>query len=137
MSTYRDGGVDDYAGIVGRETDINFQNCSADVIANGEPFEYLSYRQKREAEVEIVETFTLTLNDDYTVTRDEHEGFHNLGWNILINDEQRLQRNAENELVLDTHNWVGDSPAKYTIYLVAYINGTYIRVSNIIEYTLN
>lgn len=131
-----DGGADDYAGIVGRETDINFKNCSADVIVNGEPFEYLSYRQKREAEVEIVETFTLTLNDDYTITRDEHEGFHNLGWMILMNDEQVLHRNAENELVLDTHNWVSDSPAKYTIYLVAYINGTYIRVSNIIEYTL-
>jgi hypothetical protein len=60
----------------------------------------------------------------------------------LINDEQRLQRGTEDpytrepELVLNTHNWVGDSPAKYTIYLVAYINGTYIRVSNIIEYTL-
>lgn len=136
------GGDDDYAAIVGREGDINFKNCSADVTVNGEPFEYLSYRQKREAEVEIVETFTLTLNDDYTITRDEHEGFHNLCWNILINDEQRLQRGTEDpytrepELVLDTHNWVGDSPAKYTIYLVAYINGTYIRVSNIIEYTL-
>lgn len=131
-----DGGRDDYAAIVGRETDITFKNCSADVIVNGEPSEYLSYRQKREDEVEIVETFTLTLNDDYTITRDDHQGFQNRGWMILVNDEQVLHRNAEDELVLDTHNWVGDSPAKYTIYLVAYINGTYIRVSNIIEYTL-
>ncbi len=136
------GGDDDYAAIVGREGDITFKNCSADVTVNGEPFEYLSYRQKREAEVEIVETFTLTLNDDYTITRDNYEGFHNLCWNILINDEQRLQRGAEDpytkepELVLDTHEWVGNYPAKYTIYLVAYINGTYIRVSNIIEYTI-
>ncbi len=131
-----DGGDDDYACIVGRETDISFKNCTADVTVDGEVFEYLSYRQKREDEVEIVETFNLTLNDDYTITRDEHEGFHNLGWTILKGDQQILDRLAENELTLDTHKWVGDSPAKYTIYLTAYINGTYIRVSNIIKYTL-
>ncbi len=136
------GGDDDYAAIVGREGDITFKNCSADVIVNGEPFEYLSYRQKREAEVEIVETFTLTLNDDYTITRDNHEGFHNLSWYIHKDGERVLGRGAEDfhtkepELVLDTHKWVGNSPGEYTIYLVAYINGTYIRVSNIVEYAI-
>lgn len=130
------GGSDDYACIVGRETAITFKNCSADVIVNGEPFEYLSYRQKRIDEVEIVETFNLTLNDDYTITCDEHEGFMNIGWMVLKDDVQALHRIKENEKTLDTHKWVGDSPAKYTIYLTAYINGTYVRVSNIIEYTL-
>ena len=39
-------------------------------------------------------------------------------------------------MVLDTHEWVGNQSGKYTIYLVAFIDGTYIRVSNIIEYEL-
>lgn len=131
------GGGDDYGAIVGRETSITFENCTADVMVKGEPFEYLSYRQKIINETEIVETFNITLNDDYTVTRDEHEGFHNLGWHIERDGIQLLERLAENETVLDTHKWVGNSSGKYTIYLVAYINGTYIRVSNIIEYELN
>lgn len=127
------GGSDDYGAIVGRETDINFKNCTADVTVDGEPFEYLSYRQKREDEVEIVETFQLTMDDDHTVTRDEHEGFMNLGWLVKYNDVEVLDRNAENEL---SYQYFGNSPGKYTIYLTAYINGTYIRVSNIIEYNL-
>lgn len=128
------GGNDDYGAIVGRETDITFKNCTSDVTVDGEPFEYLSYRQKREDEVEIVETFHLTMDDDHTVTRDEHEGFMNLGWMILYNDTQVLHRNAENEL---SYQYFRNIPGKYTIYLVAYINGTYIRVSNIIEYNIN
>lgn len=127
------GGYDDYGAIVGREADITFKNCTADVTVDGKPFEYLSYRQKREAEVEIVETFTLTTDSSHTVTRDEHDGFRNLGWMILYNDTQVLHRNAENEL---SYQYFGNSPGKYTIYLTAYINGTYIRVSNIIEYSL-
>ena len=39
------GGSDDYGAIVGRETDITFRDCTADVTVDGEPFEYLSYRQ--------------------------------------------------------------------------------------------
>lgn len=127
------GGNDDYGAIVGREADITFRDCSADVTVDGEPFEYLSYRQKREVEVEIVETFNLTMSEDHTVTRDEHEGFRNLCWMIKRNDVEVLQRNAENEL---SYQYFGNSPGKYTIYLTAYINGTYIRVSNVIEYTI-
>lgn len=127
------GGRDDYGAIIGREAGTAFKNCTADVTVNGEPFEYLSYRQKREDEVEIVETFTLTADADHTVTRDEHDGFMNLGWMILKDDVQVLHRNAENEL---SYQYFGSDPGEYTIYLVAYINGTYIRVSNIIKYTI-
>lgn len=127
------GGGEDYGAIVGRETDITFRDCTADVTVDGEPFEYLSYRQKREADVEIVETFNLTMSEDHTVTRDEHEGFYNLGWMIKYNDAEVLHRNAENEL---SYQYFRNAPGTYTIYLVAYINGTYIRVSNVIEYTI-
>lgn len=127
------GGIDDYGAIIGREAGTTFKDCSAEVTVDGEPFEYLSYRQKREDEVEIVETFTLTMDDDHTVTRDEHDGFDNLGWMILKDGVQVLHRNAEDEL---SYQYFGNDTGDYTIYLVAYINGTYIRVSNIIEYTI-
>ncbi len=130
------GGSDDYATIVGREADITFTDCSADVTVNGEPFEYFSYRQKRIDDVGDIEDFNIVLNDDYTITRDEHEGYMNLGWHIERDGVQVLDRVAENELILDTHKWVGDISGKYTIYLTAYINGAYVKVSNIIEYTI-
>lgn len=130
------GGSDDYGTIIGREGDITFKDCTADVTVNGESFEYLSYRQKRIDDVGDIEDFKLILNEDYTITRDEHDGYRNLGWHIERNGVQVLDRVAENEITLDTHNWVGDISGKYTIYLTAYINGAYVKVSNIIEYEL-
>lgn len=130
------GGSDDYGAIIGREAGTAFKNCSADVTVDGEPFEYLSYRQKREDEVEIVETFHITLNDDGTITRDEHDGFTNLGWQIMRNDQHMLQRNAEGETTYDLMGYIGDTPGNYKVYVCAYINGTYIRVSNLIEFTI-
>ena len=132
------GGADDYGAIVGRETSISFTDCTAKVLVNQQPFPWFSYRQKILDETEIVESFTLTLNDDMTITRDEPDGeFRNLGWHIEHNGVQILDRSAENELVLETdYQWLDGSEGTHTIYLTAYINGTYIRVSNIIEYEL-
>ena len=135
------GGGDDYGAIIGREASITFRDCSADVTVDGKPFEYLSYRQKRIDEVEVVETFTLTRNADGTITRDEHDGFRNLGWHVELDGAQILERSAvdprtgEPELTLETqYQWLKGSEGEHTIYLVAYINGAYIRVNNIIEY---
>ena len=142
VSGYVNGGSDDYGAIIGREAGTTFNNCSADVIVNGEPMQYFSYRQKKIAETEVVETFTLTLNDDYSVTRDEHDGFRNLSWQVEQNGIEILQRNAENELTMNTHDilekalTLNNVPGKYKIYLTAYIDGIYVRVSNIIEYDL-
>lgn len=138
------GGSSDYGAIIGREAGTTFKDCSADVYVNGEKTEYFSYRQKVVSETAVVETFTLTIDDNYVLTRDDHDGFINLGWHIERDGVQILDRSAidfysytdEPELTLDTHSIVGSQPGKYTIYLTAYINGTYIRVSNIIEYTL-
>lgn len=136
------GGKDDYGAIIGREAGTTFKNCSSDAVVNGEKTEYFSYRQKVVGETEVVETFTLTVDDDHVLTRDDHEGFQNLGWHIERDGVRLLDRSAvdfhtkEPELTLDTHEWVGSAPGTYTIYLTAYINGAYIRVSNIIEYEL-
>ncbi|MBQ4534401.1 MAG: hypothetical protein IJA18_04300 [Ruminococcus sp.] len=128
------GGTDDYGAIVGREAYMTLTGCTADVTVDGEPFEYLSYNQKIIDEVGIVETFHLTMDEDHTVTRDEHEGFRNLGWMVEKDGVKVLHRIAEDEL---SYKYFGISTGEYTIYLTAYINGTYIRVSNIIQYTIN
>ena len=79
--------------------------------------------------------FHLTLGADKSVTRDDHEGFRNLGWHIERDGECVLERVAENELVLDPKiQRKYCNSGKITIYLTAVVDGRYQRVSNIIEY---
>ena len=87
-------------------------------------------------EVPLEENFHLTLESDYTITRDEHEGFKTLTWNIELNGKCVLRRLAENELTLEPrYQWLHGEYGKFTIYLTAAIDGEYRRVSNVIEYT--
>ena len=119
--------------IVGREAGINFRDCDATVVykkKNGRfgSIRYFSHRYLLIAETPVVEAFTLTYENG-VITRDEVEGYDNLGWHIERDGSLLLDRAAGGELQL---------PAEYTypdtsIWLEAYINGTYIRVSNIIE----
>ena len=81
--------------------------------------------------------FHLTLEDDYSITRDEQEGFKALTWNIELDGKCVLKRLAENELVLEPRwQWSHGSTGEFRIYLTAYVDGEYKRVSNIIEYTI-
>ncbi len=83
----------------------------------------------------LEENFHLTLGADNSITRDAHEGFRNIGWHIERNGECVLERAAENELVLDPKiQRKYCSEGKITIYLTAVVDGSYQRVSNIIEY---
>ena len=121
--------------LAGYETELRFENCTHDVIVNGEKFDYCSYRDKRNKEIPVVETFLLTLNPDYTITRDEHEGFKSLTWCIYCDGETVLQRNAMRELTLKTSSqWLGDRYGNYEIYLTAWDGEGYVRVSNVIRY---
>lgn len=81
-----------------------------------------------------LEVFTITLNDDCSITRDEHDGYRALTWHIEQDGEQLLRRWAEDELTLDPYyvRKVG-KPGKKRVYLVAGFDGGYVRVSNIIE----
>lgn len=127
---------EDCGAVIGREAGTSFKDCTADCTLNGVPISYLSYRQKVVDETEVSEDFTLVLNTDGSITRNEFngssndlKGYWNLGWYILRDGELMLHRSADNETTL---------PAEYagwgdTVYLVAYINGAYIRVSNIIQ----
>ena len=87
-------------------------------------------------EVPLEENFHLTLEDDYTITRDDHSGFKNLGWVIKRNGKTVLDRNANGELTLEPRlQWIQGEDGDFAIYLTAFVDGQYRRVSNVIEYT--
>lgn len=93
--------------------------------------------EETDEEPEIVETFNLTLNKDFSITRDDHEGFKNLGWHIERNGVRVLDRNASGERTLEAKlQWLDGDTGYFTIYLTAVKKGKYVRVSNIIEYEL-
>ncbi len=127
------GSSTDTGSVIGREAATAFKGCAVNnVTVNGEPFEYFSYRQKVVEETEVTETFKLEMKDKYVFTRDVHDGFRNLGWVFERNGVQLLDRSAENETEYDG-SWLFSEPGTYHVYLNAFINGTYIRVSNLIE----
>ena len=90
-----------------------------------------------ELKIPFEDTFTLTLNADYSISRDSHEGFGSLGWEIYRNGEHVLSRVAVRELTLEPRlQWLDGNTGTFTVYLSAWLDGGYKRVSNIIEYTL-
>lgn len=115
------------------------QPHSHNVEINNEDWERMELQRKgyptNYPEVPLEENFHLTLEDDYTITRDDHGGFKNLGWVIKRNGKTVLERVAENELSLEPiYQWMHGEDGKFTIYLTAVVDGEYRRVSNIIEY---
>ena len=86
--------------------------------------------------------FKLTLNEDYSITRDSHDEYYGedytlLCWHIECDGEMVLQRVAVGELVLQPkYQWLKKKTGTFRIYLIAVVNGEYTRVSNIIEYTI-
>lgn len=127
-------------GLAGWITDLRFEDCSADFTINGgdEVMHYLTYKEKRTDEIGIQETFNLTLNDDNSITRDDHPGFRNLTWHVEFNGETILGRDAEDNMTLFESGYMfrNDNSGTYTIFLEAYVDDIYIRVSNIIEFTI-
>ena len=134
------GSTDDCATIIGREAAITFINCdSKNVIVNGNYFKYPSYKMKKIAETPVTETFCLELNDDCLITRDDHEGFQTLSWYVERDGVEIAQWGAVDyygvpDMELEPDEWLGSDPGTYKVYLVAFIDGTYIRVSNVVEY---
>ena len=108
-------------------------DSTADVVVNGEPFDFLTYNDKAKSEIVIENPVEITMDDDYTVTRPEVEGYTNLGWLIELDGIQVLHRNAENEL---SYQYFGRDPGVYTVCLTAFVQGQYVPISNTIEYTI-
>lgn len=119
--------------LLGYDANCSKKNCTADVIVNGESFDFLSWNDKEKSEIVIENPVEITIDETYTVTRPEVEGYQNLGWHIFYNGEQVLHRNAENEL---SYQYFMQEPGTYEIYLSAYVSGQYVPISNIITYTI-
>lgn len=130
-----DGAYSDYGAIVGRESGgIGFRNCSLkNVMVNGTLTEYYSYRQQQVAETEVVETFSLTMDENFVLYRDQHAGFENLGWCLEIDGVHQLTRLALNETQFDASEFLSQ-PGSHTVYLQALVDGMYVRVSNLITF---
>ena len=112
------------------------QPHSHNVEINNEDWERMELRRKGYPEVPLEENFHLTLEDDYAITRDDHSGFKNLGWVIKRNGKTVLDRNANGELTLEPRlQWIQGEDGDFAIYLTAFVDGQYRRVSNVIEYT--
>ncbi len=113
---------------------------SHDVEINDEAWKQLELREKGYPEgypeKPLEDFFHLTLEDDYAITRDDHSGFKNLGWVIKRNGKTVLDRNANGELTLEPRlQWIQGEDGDFAIYLTAFVDGQYRRVSNVIEYT--
>ena len=132
-----EGGTDS-GSIIGRDNSLaEYVNCSVDVTVDGEIFPYYSHRDMLEQTVEAEETFTITVDEDLMLTRDEHDGFSNLGWNIAIDGQTVLCAGAERSVTFSLPEHIDlDEGESVVVYLEAYNYdyGFYCRVSNIIEF---
>ncbi len=125
-----------------------FTDCTADVTVNGEPFEYLTYDEKEDADrIALHYFFTITINDDGTITRDDHEGFIDLGWTVTKNNTScQLPLDAVENPVYSVEEavapyYTGKHPhpeGTYEIYLTGRTdpNKHTQRVSNVITYVI-
>lgn len=85
-----------------------------------------------EYEKELRSMYTLTMDDNYVVTRSGSIG-DDLTWKITFNGQTVLERNAEDELTFK-YDWYGSG--NYTITLISFEGGEYRPVSNTIEYSV-
>lgn len=122
--------------MIGYEANGYITSCTADVLVNGKSFDYLSWNEKEKSTIVVDELITITLEDDLTITRPDVDlnDYMNLGWVIVCDGEQLLDRNAENET---SYKYFGEDPGNYEVYLNAFISGQYVPVSNVLSYTIN
>lgn len=84
------------------------------------------------------ETFKLTLNEDYTVKRDIHQGFKNLRWNVIRDGNEKRDYYAERTQTFVTQDqWKNGDKGTFMVFLTADVDGKTVRVSNIIKYYLD
>ena len=120
--------------LLGYEANCDKENCTADVEVNGKRFDFLSWNEQQKNEIKIDDPVTITIDENYTVTRPEVPNYTNLGWMVYEDGKQMLHRNAEDEL---SYCYFGNEPGhSYEIYLSAYVKGQYVPISNIIRYTV-
>ncbi len=135
---------DHSGGLVGWVTDLKFENCSASYTIDGgsEVFSYLTYPEKKAAELGINEVFTLTLDADNNIKCVYVPGYMNLQFHVERNGETVLSGGPDepdpntNEITFERSWYAYRGKGDYRIYLEAYVDDIYLRVSNIIEVTI-
>ena len=86
-------------------------------------------------DIYITSSYILTVDETQLVTRTSGKYDNdNLGWIINFNGEQKLNRSAENEMSYRPMDY-GDGV--YRVWLTAWVDGGYKRVSNVIEWVVN
>lgn len=120
--------------MLGWDANTSKKNCFAEVVVNGERFEFLSYNDSEKSKIVIDDPVEITIDENHTVTRPEVEGYCNLGWLVTLNGEQVLHRNAENEY---SYTYFGSSAGYYEICLTAFVSGQYVPISNTVSYTIS
>ena len=108
-------------------------DCTADVIVNGEEFNFLTSNEKEISKIEVENLVEITIDENHTVTRPDVTGYQNLGWHVSYNGQEVLSRNAENEY---SYTYFLTSPGEYEIYLDAWVSGQYVPISNTVKYTI-
>lgn len=120
--------------LLGYEANCDITDCTADVKVNGKEFGFLSWNEQQKSEIKIDDPVTITIDENYTVTRPKVSNYTNLGWMVYEDGKQVLHRNAEGEM---SYCYFGNEPGhSYEIYLSAYVSGQYVPISNIIKYTV-
>ena len=131
-------------GLVGWVTDLNFENCSASITIDdgSEVFSFLTYPEKKAAELGINEVFTLTLDADNNIKCVYVPGYMNLQFHVERNGETVLECGPDepdpntNEITFERSWYAYRGKGDYKVYLEAYVDDIYLRVSNIIEVTI-
>lgn len=124
--------------IVGYNSNGDTLNCKADVTLCDEPYPYFSHQDKVNAETEIVETYTISVDDNCVLTRTDND-CASLTWEFYVDGERILSRNAEKSTICDIGSidfFKKYSGKECTVYLSLFKNGAYIRTSNIIEFII-
>ena len=128
-------------GLTGWVTDIVFKNCSAEFTVNNgvEKYHYLSYQEKRRSEIGPREDVKLWINEDRSVSCevDRRKNYRNLMFHVEQGGQTILEREPSSENGnIYTLSLGPDRHGKFTVYMVAFIDGVYVRVSNVVELTV-
>lgn len=124
----------DKAGsLLGSSSTYDIFDCTADVMVNGETFDFLTYNEKAISEIVIEEPIVIVLHDDYSVTRTEGPEYTNLGWQVKKDGIVVVERDSASDV---KYSYEDQSPGTYSICLTAFVDGYYVPVSNTVEYTI-
>ncbi len=131
-------GYSEVGTILGRETGADFEDCSVNVLVNGEPNAYFSNYQQHMAEAEIEELFEVSISPDGVCTRNIIPNSPDpLSWCFEVNGEEILSRNCVDETSFDLFDYRAPQPGDvYTVYLVCHDGTYYVRCSNVAEITV-